>query len=438
MRHGNVGDAADGTRDTPGGCLGRAESLLRETFDSFDSAGIRWCLLRPAATSADDVDLLVARPDWNTARKVAMEHGFVPLSTLGRGSHRFLVGYDPASDGWAQLDAVLDLRFGPGQELRLPGAAACLARRVREGEVFVPAPADAFWALLLHVLLDEGRIAESHRARLQELAAGPVIGGPLASEALRACPDLDGERLVDDVRSGRWDEVMSAASRLRSGLAGGDRARSVLTAVVSPVLRKATRVFLLRSRGMTVALVGPDGVGKSSLTAALASRFAFPVVSVYMGLHGDASGARNGERPMPLPARIARHWMRYLRGQVHRWRGRLVVFDRYTLDALLTPRRYQSRLRRWARRILGRSIPLPDLTLLLDAPAQVVFQRKPDLSVGLLERRRREYLRMAEADRRIRVVDASAPADEVRRRVTELVWEAYLERSRRSLGGSAR
>jgi thymidylate kinase len=109
-------------------------------------------------------------------------------------------------------------------------------------------------------------------------------------------------------------------------------------------------------------------------------------------------------------------------------RGRLVVFDRYAHDALLATR--GSALRRIGRGTLARSLPAPDLTLVLDAPAEVLAARRPGTSLDVLAQRRRGYLELARREG-FGVVDATDPPGQMRRRVTARVWRTYLDRAER-------
>jgi thymidylate kinase len=109
-------------------------------------------------------------------------------------------------------------------------------------------------------------------------------------------------------------------------------------------------------------------------------------------------------------------------------RGRLVIFDRYPYDALLPARTRLSRrgaARRW---LLGHSLPPPDLTVVLDVPATVLHARKSEQAVATLARERLAYVRLARTLRRAVVVDATGPADQVRRTVTALIWQSQARR----------
>ena len=177
-------------------------------------------------------------------------------------------------------------------------------------------------------------------------------------------------------------------------------------------------------RGLTVALIGPDGAGKSTLAEALQRQFVVPVKVVYMGIHRSASRSASA-RPMPLPVRLLVNWLRFLIAELHAARGELVVFDRFPLDALLPAAARQSLPRRIGRWAIAHACPRPDLVIVLDAPAEVMHRRKPDHPIEVLERRRQQYLRLRSAVRGLRVVDAGQPPDDLRRCVTALICEAH-------------
>jgi thymidylate kinase len=231
----------------------------------------------------------------------------------------------------------------------------------------------------------------------------------------------------------------------------------------------------MRTPGFTVALIGPDGAGKTTVARRLQRELALPVEYVYMGVNPDSSNyllpttravhafrRRRGAKPdtagprephqtdqarprglVPrglrsarsfarLGNRLAEEWHRAVVASVHRRRGSIVVFDRhffadyYHADVRdgrigLSPVR---RLHGW---MLDRRYPKPDLTILLDAPAERLHARKPDATVAWLEQRRRQYLELADVVPGYVVLDADRPLDAVVADAAELIrttWEA--------------
>ncbi len=160
--------------------------------------------------------------------------------------------------------------------------------------------------------------------------------------------------------------------------------------------------------GITVALLGPDGAGKSTVASLLRTRSAMPVETVYMGLWSDAYMARFGRAPwLGALLRPVVAWHRYLVGLGHRRRSRLVIFDRYTYDAFTVPVSLRSPLRLLYFRMIARSCPGPDLVVLLDSPARLMHERKGEGTEAHLERERSAYRDLAKRLPRAVLVDSS-------------------------------
>jgi hypothetical protein len=201
----------------------------------WEHASVRWCLLRvPAQPLAPtgDVDLLVDRADAQNAIRIAEGLGFDRLAGLGYASDVFLLGCRPPDPEWIWLHVTCELKFGPYQVMRTRAETSCLARRQQVGAVWVLAPQDAFWTLLLHCLLDKQHTATHHRERLQELAAttrlDPDDALPRALASL-CPPGWDVERTVEAVSTGNWDELDAVAITAASECARQYDPRATLT-----------------------------------------------------------------------------------------------------------------------------------------------------------------------------------------------------------------
>lgn len=213
----------------------------------------------------------------------------------------------------------------------------------------------------------------------------------------------------------------------------------------------------------TVALIGPDGAGKSSIIPRVADGLGVPVRRIYMGVNLDAShlmlpttriamelkrrrggrpdmvgatGNSTGERPagaatsgrrgpvrelrsaLRLANWIAEEWFRQGVAWMHERRGRVVLFDRHFFcDYYANDVIGRRPGRPWTSRLHGamleRLYPRPDLVILLDAPAEVLFARKGEGTVESLERKRQEFLELRPVVDRFVVIDATRPLDDV-------------------------
>ncbi|MEO8229718.1 MAG: hypothetical protein ABI628_08145 [Chloroflexota bacterium] len=365
---------------------------LRALFEALAFDGPAWCLLR-GETELDgrpgDIDILVAPVDLHRFRRVARAHGFVRLPAQGYGSHLFLIAYDRDSDRWLKLDVVTELAFGPAFAWRFPGTAGILGRRQAIGATSVLADGDAFWALLLHGLLDKRRLDEAKRQRLGELAAAARDRGPLARALEPLLPDdWDTDRIVDAVERGEWERPDDLGRELAAVLRRRDRIKSARGRIARPVARRATRlVRVARPRGLTVALVGDPALVRRAATE-LGATIPMPVRSLAMSPHSQS-------------------FRRGLRIRLHRGTG-LVVYSANELADLPARRGTPADLL---------SCPPPDLVIVLDPPRP---SAPVDEALGICP--------TAGARSDVSTVDATLPAGEIRRSIAGLVWDRLTDR----------
>jgi thymidylate kinase len=410
--------------------------VLETVFQAFEEAGVCWCLLRVprelGTPTGGDIDLLVDHGDIVRAKQVLKTLGFVQLPARGH-LHSHFLSYDLSTDCWIWLDIATELSFGPYYVLRTGAEAGCLARRQRQRGVMMLAPADAFWALLLHSLLDKGAIQPHHRASLQELIGAARVDDPLALVIEAVCPvGWTPLRVMTCASRGDWLALERFAPSLTATWMHRQSTKAYQL-LVQRGLRLIGRLQnVLRCRGLSVALLGPDGAGKSTLAAAMQKAFIFPVRSVYMGLYGGYL-TRIDQVRVPVLVVLGRLfilWGRYLIANYHQMCGRLVIFDRYTYDGLLPSRQPLNWLKRIYRWVDAHACPAPDLVLILDAPGELMHERKGRRkhSPEELEGVRQDFLALGRRMPGLEIVDASRCQDAVRADVINRIWQRYVVR----------
>jgi thymidylate kinase len=204
------------------------------------------------------------------------------------------------------------------------------------------------------------------------------------------------------------------------------RVRRAAGAARARLRRPAARHLPQVGRGITVAIVGPDGSGKTTLCNGLRRACPLPVRTVYLGLSRSNAMVRWGSvlPGIVLALRLAAVGRALFLAARYRRRGGVVVFDRYTVDTWLPTTRTGLRLR-VTRAVLGRAAPLPDLVILLDAPGNVMFERKGEHTPAELERSRQHYLDLRRRLPGITVIDATLPPGEVLRLTGQQLWVRY-------------
>lgn len=203
----------------------------------------------------------------------------------------------------------------------------------------------------------------------------------------------------------------------------------------------------------TVAIVGPDGAGKTTMCRLIEEADPGTFRRLYMGVNADSSNvllpttralralkrAIDGAAPpsvrgsvgkrrrrrgiarriralVRIANQIAEEWYRQIRSWRYQARGYVVLYDRHFLtdytgeDVAERNRSFGRQFHVW---LLRRLYPRPDLIIFLDAPGSVLYTRKGESTVEALEQRRQAHLAQLDSFESMVRVDATRPRDRV-------------------------
>ncbi|PYV45069.1 MAG: hypothetical protein DMG06_03920 [Acidobacteria bacterium] len=204
----------------------------------------------------------------------------------------------------------------------------------------------------------------------------------------------------------------------------------------------------------SIAIIGPDGAGKTTITHMLQASSSLPLKYLYMGINIEASNFAlptsrlieylkryrqkpSLSRPPDEPsekshenkgfagklwaaARLANHladeWYRQMLAWSYQVLGYVTLYDRHFLFDFSLDNRddptlpLSKRLHRWC---LTHFYPRPGLVIYLDAPAEVLFARKGEKTLQDLEHRREAFIRLGKQVANFVQIDATQPLETV-------------------------
>jgi len=173
-----------------------------------------------------------------------------------------------------------------------------------------------------------------------------------------------------------------------------------------------------KKNGVWIAMLGPDGCGKTSVIEQLLLRHHKNTFSGVDVIHlrphlslkckHDKDNAvvedphgKKARNKVSSFLKILYFFFDYTAGYFIKVRpllkrNKLVIFDRYYMDMLVDPRRYRYGGPMWFARFVGEFIPKPNLIILLNAPADIIQSRKQEVSFEETTRQTKAYLKLVQ------------------------------------------
>lgn len=420
------------------------KTVFADYFRTLEERGIPAVILHSyhgyPETIPSDIDYAVATPDLaklpGILHEVALRNGWVVAQEF---QHQVTACYSIIIDPemptrFLKLDAcshyVKDLCF-------LIPAETLLKDRIPFKGFYIPAPAAEFIYTVAKIF-GKNKDPEPYLSSLKGLYDRDVHGAESRFSALFG----DTGRTARDwlgTPPAEWrqlDRIMRHRNRYGPLL------------LWKEFLRRLSRA--IHPTGLHLTLLGPDGVGKSTLIARLKVLLE-PCFRKQLLLHfrpmlleraprGVVSDP-HAKQPRSMVSSLLKVCYYFADNLLGYWAlvypakacSTLIVFDRSFEDMLVDQRRYRLQGTGWLVKLLGSFLPRPDLTLILDAPPEVVHRRKPELPVAEILRQRGVLMTLGQGSPKNILIPAEGDADAVASRVAGVVISALASRRRRFL-----
>ena len=229
------------------------------------------------------------------------------------------------------------------------------------------------------------------------------------------------------------------------------------------ITQKVNRIiFRYRKYEKSFSVMAPDGTGKTTFLTQLLNRLAFlyvdapndikrfhlyhfrPGLFPNLGAVGEKARVMKQDTDFTNPhrakpagflsslIRITYYWFDYVLGWMYYTRRDVqydlyTVYDRYSYDLLVDPRRTRLKLTYWVRRCFVACMPHPKINFFLKASPDVIIKRNAELTHNEIIRQVSAYERLS-VRKNIITIDANKCVDEMVDEALPHLLSAYWEK----------
>ena len=208
------------------------------------------------------------------------------------------------------------------------------------------------------------------------------------------------------------------------------------------ILLKIKRI--LNPTGYTIAIMGPDGSGKTTVINQLKLdiRPAFRQQQEFHFFPKPSKGTNIITDPHSKKKRniffsvlklfyfiVLYNWgtIRYVLPM--KIKSTLTIFDRYFDDILIDPLRYRNGTPQWIVKICSRFIPEPSLWIILDCPTNIIQTRKSEVPISETERQCQAYLAFAKTKKNCIILNTNREIEAISLEACKFISASLNERS---------
>ncbi|BCL60055.1 hypothetical protein DGMP_07480 [Desulfomarina profundi] len=437
--------------------------ILADFFHTFinqlKSERIDHCVLRnydglPFENIGNDIDLLINKEHVDTAIDIILSINNITVTSLSKRPYVvsvFIYGIEWGENRHAlQLDLVILLAW-KGISYLSVNQVLKHSLYINNSDALLKKPAPFHEALIsfFSSYLVGGWIKDKYQENVQKIF---ILEEQNVLRLLTAfLPLKKAEILIGAVINDDRNLLLSLLPSIRRYLIKAHlsdnlfrSARAIITHYSAEMVIRYTPFVI-----DTICFLGADGSGKSTVISAVANELQGTTkIIAHYHLKPTWGKQENSSHPVTNPhAKPARsalfsagkiifwlftYWIdRFFHGHKN---PTLKIWDRYYYDLLIDPKRYRYGAPMWFAKMIGTFVPEPDLIILLDAPAEVIYARKKEVPLEETVRQRKAYLAFAHSRKNCIIIDTNKPVEESVAEACKQILDYLERRTQKRLG----
>lgn len=404
---------------------------------TWNNTGIKYALLRnyefllDSSETGFDLDVVIGANDFVRVREILLQHDFVAYPRQFSLAHRGFGKY--FTEEKRKFGVDLQIEGIHWNDMPYLTAAEVLPRRVRKGNLYVLSPEDAAVMYICHSLLGKRKFKEKYKQILKKLVSGKLDRKYILQHLALIFNMRMANMIIQRVEQGDFAFLERRALWYVCYYVF-HQPRHLLT--FSMIFLRWLKWLRLGKSHPLIAVIGPDGAGKSTAVEALVAvlhKNRRQAELVYMG-----RGKRN-IMPIKLIAGVYKKYevshdahvdikkssllqkivytaaapvytadllLRYLFHIFLQRKRRIIVTDRYCSDILV-----MEHVPLFVKKVLLSFFPKPALTFYLYHDAEVLYERRKQQSVAELQRQMVLYEYLAGKVKAVRIKTTSIAKD---------------------------
>ena len=395
------------------------KNLIVDIFDCLNRENIIYIILRNydelPESVGHDIDILVSEDDITRFSIILVEtariDGWFLVQSANRSSFKSFF-FVPIPFSLNKNGLKIDV-WSPISWRGLTWIDSEIALNTRSYNAngfYIPSPGVEAASLLLKDLLQHGKINAKYFEKIQEQS----IMDPETFRKVLQKPF--GQSLSDQLliaaQERKWNELEIATNSIRNSLVKKSIIDAPFRAFKNTLkfIFGHLNAFIYGNNNLFICFIGPDGSGKTTLSFKIRDALIdiFENISYYHGHYGflpelktfhpsaslNEKTKNSSHYSQKEPSSVIYcllmfyyaidYMMLYPRAFFKKNKSELIIFDRYFYDYLIQPTPFK--ISGSLFHLIAKVVPSPDILIYLKSPAQLIYKRKPELTISEISR----------------------------------------------------